>query len=226
MREYAIGSALDLAPSISSDDVRALAARGRLRRIAKGACLFNQDDRAEHGYVLIEGRVKVSLINSAGQRSVLRIHLPGSLIGLSALGSIPRRDATAVALEPVTVSELDRATLEQLLREEPALTLPIVRLLLDRLAEMHSRAGELSGNSVEQRLARALLALGQTDPIAREGRVPGIELTHEDLSNMINARRQTVTTTLSRFAQEGLIARCGRRIVILDPRGLRRLLDG
>jgi predicted transcriptional regulator len=52
-------------------------------------------------------------------------------------------------------------------------------------------------------------------------------LTHEELSHIINARRQTVTLTLSRFTEIGLVRQFKRRIVIVDPSGLARLVpDG
>ena len=49
-------------------------------------------------------------------------------------------------------------------------------------------------------------------------------LTHEELSHIVNARRQTVTLALGRFADAGLIRQVKRRILIADPDGLRRLL--
>jgi CRP-like cAMP-binding protein len=172
--------------------------------------------------LLVEGRVKVCLIGSSGQKTILRIHLPGSLIGLSALGALTVRDATATALEAVTTVELTRAEMQAVVLEDSALGLCVMRMLIDRLADLHSRLADLQASSVDQRLARVLLALGQRDPIGET--TPAISLTHEDLSNLVGARRPTVTSALNRFVHDGLIEKCGRNIVVKDAGRLTRLL--
>jgi CRP-like cAMP-binding protein len=222
MREYAIGTDQDLRSTLSAENMRKLAARGVERKFERGECLFHQGDRGEGVLLLLDGRVKVCLIGASGQKTILRIHLPGSLIGMSALGALQVRDATATALETVTTVELPLADMQAVLLEDSALGLRVMRMLLDRLADLHSRLADLQAASVDQRLARVLLALGQRDPIAAA--TPTISLTHEDLSNMVGARRPTVTSALNRFVHDGLIEKCGRNIVVRDPERLTRLL--
>ena len=222
MREYAIGTKQDLCSALTLDNMRLLASRGVERKFERGDCLFHQGDCAESVLLLVDGRVKVCLIGASGQKTILRIHLPGSLIGLSALAALPARDATATALETVTIVELTRAEMQAVLLEDSALGLRVMRMLVDRLADLHSRLADLQAASVDQRLARVLLAIGQRDPIGAAK--PTISLTHEDLSNMVGARRPTVTSALNRFVHDGLIEKCGRHIVVKDPMRLTRLL--
>jgi CRP-like cAMP-binding protein len=222
MREYALGTNQDLRSALTTYNMRLLASRGVERKFERGDCLFHQGDCGESVLLLVDGRVKVCLIGSSGQKTILRIHLPGSLIGLSALAALPTRDATATALETVTTVELTRAEMQAVLLEDSALGLRVMRMLLDRLADLHSRLADLQAASVDQRLARVLLALGQRDPIGEA--TPTISLTHEDLSNMVGARRPTVSSALSRFVHDGLIEKCGRNIVVKDAKRLTRLL--
>jgi CRP-like cAMP-binding protein len=222
MREYAIGMDQDLRSALTPENIRKLAARGIERKFERGDCLFHQGDCGESVFLLLDGRVKVCLIGCSGQKTILRIHLPGSLVGLSALVALPVRDATATALETVSIVELTRAEMQAVLLDDSALGLRVMRMLLDRLADLHSRLADLQAASVDQRLARVLLALGQRDPIAEAP--PAISLTHEELSNMVGARRPTVTSILNRFAHDGLIEKCGRNIVVKYPTRLTRLL--
>jgi CRP-like cAMP-binding protein len=222
MREYAIGTDQDLRSALTPENTRKLAGRGVERKFERGDCLFHQGDCGESVLLLLDGRVKVCLIGSSGQKTILRIHLPGSLIGLSALAALPVRDATATALEAVSIAELTRAEMQAVLLEDSALGLRVMRMLVDRLADLHSRLADLQAASVDQRLARVLLAIGQRDPIAETA--PTISFTHEELSNMVGARRPTVTSTLNRFAHDGLIEKCGRNIVVKDPGRLTRML--
>ncbi len=222
MREYPIGTNQDLRSTLTADNISLLVSRGMERKFERGDCLFHQGDCGESVLLLVEGRVKVCLIGSSGQKTILRIHLPGSLVGLSALGALTVRDASATALETVTAVELTRAEMQAVVLEDSALGLRVMGMLLDRLADLHSRLADLQAASVDQRLARVLLALGQRDPIGEAA--PAISLTHEDLSNMVGARRPTVTSALNRFVHDGLIEKCGRNIVVRDPKRLTGLL--
>lgn len=93
------------------------------------------------------------------------------------------------------------------------------------MSDFHMRVGEISAHRVEQRLARALLSLSRPDTeIGAQGKGGSILLTHEELAQMINSRRQTVTAALSRFVEAGLVSHENRHLVITDRLGLRCLL--
>ncbi len=223
MREYAVGTDQDLQSALPSESIRRLAARGIERQFRRGKCLFHQGDEGNSVFLLLSGRVKVWLTSTSGLKTILRIHLPGSLIGMSALGSNPFRDGTATPLEPVTVAELTNAEMQGALLDDSALALRVMRMLLDRLADLHSRVADLQATSVEQRLARVLLALSRNDPDAASD--AKIALTHEDLSSLVGARRPTVTSALTRFVDAGLIEKSGRTILVKDAERLTRLLS-
>jgi hypothetical protein len=130
MREYAIGTDQDLRSALTPENIRKLAARGIERKFERGDCLFHQGDCGGSVFLLLDGRVKVCLIGPSGQKTILRIHLPGSLVGLSALVALPVRDATATALETVTIVELTRAEMQAVLLDDSALGLRVMRMLL------------------------------------------------------------------------------------------------
>ena len=157
----------------------------------------------------------------------MRIHLPHNVLGLTALASNPARDGDAVAIEPVETAMVSREDLRKLMREEPRLAEHLLELLVNRMCDFHYRVGEMMAQSVEQRLARALLALSEPDPIAsEEGGRSDIGLTHEELANLLNTRRPTISAAINRFAEAGLIAKSGRRLQVTDPDGLGALYQG
>lgn len=228
MREYSFGMSADLRPTVPQNDLQRLIRAGERRVWAKNDRLYRQAETADHVHVLLSGIIKSCTVNSTGQETLLRIHLSGSVLGLTALATEPVRDATAVALEPSATAMVSRAKVLAILRADPQLTTFFVRLLVDRIREFQYRVSELSANSVEQRLAHVLLSLARREASAL---APGSELavflTHEELSHIINSRRQTVTLALRRLAEAGLIRQVKRRILITDPAGLVRMLpDG
>lgn len=204
-----------------------IAAAGTALRLAIHRTLYRQGEAARAVFVLRAGRVKASSVNAQGHETVLRVHLAGSLLGLTSIGRDARRDATAVAMEDCELRSIPRARMLDLMRADSALAIHIAQLLQERLSSFQFRVHEVLTNTVEQRVARALLAFGaaddgQTGMIARTR----LSLSHEELANIVAARRPTVTQTLRDFAVAGFVRLERRRIVVLDPVGLARLLPG
>lgn len=81
--------------------------------------------------------------------------------------------------------------------------------------------GTNKSQSVEQRLARVLLAICQREP---ESTTPdglaGVSLTHQDLAHLVNSRRQAVSAILGQFADAGYIAKKGRRLQLTNIKAL------
>jgi len=226
MREYALRLGIDLGSSLSEEEAKLLASVGTERFIDSDIVILRQDDPADCIHYLLSGTVKTFQTHACGQETVLRIHLPGSIIGLSCLTSRGHWDASSITLKPSRLLRLSKTSFLKLLEEHSSLGIKLLRLVVDRLSDLHFRIGELQTQTVEQRLAYALLSLSRGDPnkSASQKRV-GISLTHEELAQLINTRRQTVTSTLARFAESGFIARSSRSIDVISPAGLQRLFE-
>jgi CRP-like cAMP-binding protein len=226
MREYALRLGLDLGSSFSKSEAQLIASVGAERYVDCETIIHRQDDPANCLHYLISGKVKTFQTHACGQESVLRIHLPGSLIGLSSLTSRGRWDATSITLKPSRLIKLSKTSFIELLEKNSALSIKLVRVLVDRLSDLHFRVGELQTQTVEQRLAYALLSLSRVDPTNNKTteRVV-ISLTHEELAQLINTRRQTVTSALREFTDLGLITRSVRSIEVVSPSGLQRLFQ-
>ncbi len=224
MREYSIGIAQGLGPVLPPEQIKRLVEAGRKISFEKDEIIYRQGEPAANTYLLTSGRANTFLISSKGQESLLRIHLPGSVLGLTALATRHIRDASAVAVEASWVIEITRESFLALLRSDPLLGEHFIKLLLDRMSDFHYRVGELLSQTVEQRLSTALLALSQPDSSpGRQARTETVILTHEQLAHLINTRRPTVSAILSRFAGAGLISKSGRGILVTDREGLARL---
>lgn len=224
MREYSLNGQQSLDAVLAPRHARALDAAGHVRPFATGEAICRQGDEARDVYLLKRGSVKTVMLNSAGQEALLRIHLPGSLLGLIALTASNVRDVSLFALEPCEAVVIARAAMLDLLRGDGDFALHVIRLVLERTRDFHARVAELSTDRVEQRLARALLSLSRPDPEDDSAAAHAIALTHEELAQWINSRRQTVTAALSRLALAGIIARSEHRIVIADRARLMQLL--
>lgn len=221
MREHSLVAETNLSQSIPDHHAEKLAESGIQLGLPRGDAVYHQGDEADGIYLLRSGRIKASSVNAVGNETVLRIHIPGSIIGLTAIGHEPIRDATATALEDCRLIFIERPRILALMREDGELGVYIAQLLLDRLSSFHFRVHEVLTNTVEQRVARALL--GFSMPVG-DGSQPHLLLSQEELSQIVAARRPTVSQILGVFTESGLIRVERRKIILLDPSGLARFL--
>jgi CRP-like cAMP-binding protein len=90
-----------------------------------GGVLFREGDKASCCYIVVEGRVRVSL-ERGGKPKQLAMLGRGELIGQMALLDGSRRSATCAAAEPSLVLKLDRDELELLFRSGASFALKFI----------------------------------------------------------------------------------------------------
>lgn len=218
---------IDLEQDLSADYFSSLCALGHSIEAPSGNYLYCQGDRASHVYLLQSGLIKATQTDKNGLETLLKIHGPGSLIGLSALRPSAVRDANGVVLSDTVAVRFSRKAFFNLMRQDGELGILLVQVLLKRQQQLHARVTEVTGHRVTQRLARVLLQLGsELRRRVSHDRADDLPVTHEDLATLVLSRRQYVTAILRSFVSEGLITNKRRCIRIIDPAGLRAVADG
>lgn len=94
-------------------------------RLAPGGVLFREGDKATSCYVVVDGRVRVSL-ERGSKPTQLAVLGRGELIGQMALLDGQRRSATCTAIEQALVLRLDRDEFEMLFRSGSSFALKFV----------------------------------------------------------------------------------------------------
>jgi CRP/FNR family transcriptional regulator len=226
MSRLKISEGIDLEQDLDGDKMRALCAYGGKRVFGPGEHLYRQGEAAEHVFVLVDGTVKATSTHSRGFDTLLKIHGPGSLLGLSALRPNAVRDANGIAIGDINTVSFSASQFIRILEEDGALGLLLIRVLLKRQQQLHGRIRNILGNSVEQRLADVLLQLGAEAAInVGADAVVEISITHEDLASLVISRRQYITQILGDFSSRNLIEISRKRIRITDPKKLQQIAD-
>ena len=201
------------------------------RRFSRDTAVFRQDDAADALCILRAGLVKIVSLSETGTDQILHILRPGDVFGELVLLGDPR-PFTAVALTDAVVGALPRAGLLELLESSPAFSRGYLRLLSRRLHDVERAFSSLIHAWPHRRLAKELLHLAEDlgDETPKGTRV-SLRLTHEDLSNLIGASRETVTLLIHKFEELGLLRREGRELYLNRERlagylGLRQAGDG
>jgi CRP/FNR family transcriptional regulator len=189
----------------------------------KGQIIFQEDNRALGIYCLYSGNVKLFKYGPDGREQIVRIVLPGHLFGYRALVGSRLYCINAQALTDTAVCFFTAENFIQIARKIPEITHQIIISLSDLLEDTENQLTSLAKKSVRERLAETLLRLsgGQADPDQTSDRV--INLSREDLANMVGSATETVIRLLSEFREDKLIAISGRKIHLLDIAGLQKV---
>lgn len=214
-----------LLESTTLDAIRGLASRAAVRNYRKGTYLFHQHDEAPTLFFLWKGRVEISSTSITGHRQLHTTLEPPQFFGeLGILGDIPRT-ATAVAVEDTTVCVIRGDQFLDFLAEHPEATRALLRALARQVQAHEALVEDLLFLDLKGRVAKRLLGLvsPSLDELPEDGAVIPSVVTHADLASLSGGSRENVTRILSDFQRRGLVKRVGRRYVLVNVAGLRRL---
>jgi len=106
---------------LDEDELRVLATHVDIRRFAPRQRIFKAGDPADHTYVVMEGRVRLTAVDDDLQEVVVDEPAHGEFFGLASMLQQSGRMTTAMALEDEVVCvEIDRDDLLELVTRRPS----------------------------------------------------------------------------------------------------------
>lgn len=215
---------LALFADLPNDELKALAQLANVQNFDRHEVLFYTDDSAPVLYVLLEGRVKVSLYGLNGDETILNVLGPGDLLGELALFEPgASRSATAETVEPSAVLALQRTAFLGFLRAHPESAIRMLGTLATHVRRLSQLVDDAYHLGLEERLAKRLLDLAALHGTTHGNVVDiAVPLTQSELAGMLGATRESVNKLLRWYSSKGLIEVSRNQIRILQLDVLRR----
>jgi CRP-like cAMP-binding protein len=105
----------------------------------------------------------------------------------------------------------------------PGLAIRITKMIGFRRWKLENKLIDLLYGSVEQRLAKTIVNLLDDFAVPHlNGYLLKIKLTHQDFADLIASTRETVTSTISKMKNDGLLDAEGKYLIIPDLDRLRQ----
>jgi CRP/FNR family cyclic AMP-dependent transcriptional regulator len=206
-------------------DVADLAAKGSIRQYRRGTYLFHQGDDSDDVFFLWRGRIEVSSLSATGHRQLhTTVDRPQFFGELGVLGSL-YRTATAEALDDSLVWAVRGEVFVEFLSRHFEATRALLAALAAQIQASEAFVEDLLYLDLKGRVAKRMLQLvsPSLDDLPPDGTVLPSVVTHADLASLSGGSRENVTRILSDFQRRRLVARDGRRYVLTNVSGLRRL---
>jgi len=218
---------LQTVPLFSELSEEALATLSRLaarRRYPKDTVVFFENEEGDSLFMILEGRIKVTILGDDGREIILTMLGPGDLFGEMALLDYEPRSATAIAVEESELLSLQRADFQTVLGDNPEVSSALIKVLSARLRRANHQISTLALLDVYGRVARVILDMAREEGRRlKDGQIAFRRATHQEIANRIGTTRETVTRMLKDLERQGLIRVEGREIV-LQP-GFERAFD-
>src|ERR1700754_4227086 len=188
------------------DEMTRIAAYARSLRKARGEVIYMPGDRAEHVFILKQGRVKLSVLSESGKEIAIDIIQPGEIFGEFALVDEAPRSNMAQALDDILVWVFPKNDFTHLIASQPKLALSYIRLVGDRRRRMEKKLSDITSKAVSARVCELLHDISTSSAEVETGNTEYlVPLTHHDVASLIGAARQTTTTVLNDLERRGII---------------------
>jgi len=215
---------IPLLSNLSDEELAHVKADLRIRQYAKREIVLQKGASGDSLLFLLTGQLQVIDITEDGRAIGLRMLSPGDFFGEIAVINGSMRSASVLALTPVLVALLPRATALHLFSHSPSVANHMLRFLAAKVQRDSEFRALLSIHNTARRIYTFL-------DLLKEKKEDGLHVvenlpTHQDIANMINTSRETVTRTLLALSQQGIVEKGTHRLIIVRPDALQKLVQG
>jgi len=216
--------AIPMFADLSAEDLETFAEMVQFRSYPKGAFVVSQNESGSTMYLLVSGRVKVSLASPDGKELALNYLEAPAHFGEMSLVDAEPRSADVIAVTEIELFSLDAKDLSSAIQLNPRLALSLIATLSRRLRHTIARLEDMAFHDATHRVMRVILNVATASYETRG--VPVIQgLTHYDIATLAGTSRETASRIISMLAKEGVVATKGRKIVV-DLIKLRERIEG
>ncbi|HSD14183.1 MAG TPA: Crp/Fnr family transcriptional regulator [Flavobacterium sp.] len=210
--------------ALNKDEIMKLADCKTSFTVKKGDIIFEEGDSLDGIFCVKDGVCKLTKLSSNGKDQIVKLVTKGELLGQRSLISEEPANLGAVALEDMQVCFVPKNQVMEFFNENNKFSLNMMKNVCHDLKEADNVLVNLAQKSVKERLAITLLYLEDSFGVDKDGCLK-IQLSREEISSIIGTATESCIRLLSEFNKSGLIELNGKKIVLKDKKGLRKLAE-
>ena len=213
-------STIPLFNGLPEDQVVAIKKIAVEKKINKGEIIFSEGDEGKGFFVIAEGRVKVFKVSTEGKEQILHIFGPGQPFGEVPVFAGQKFPANAQAIDKTRVLFFGRDSIVNLISANPSLALNMLASMSKKLRQFAVQIENLSLKEMPARLASYLIILADEQ---NKDDVVTLKISKGQLASTLGTIPETLSRVLAKLSGQNLISVDGKRITLLDRRGLEDL---
>lgn len=188
----------------------------------KGKLIFYEEGIPTGVFLVKRGRAKIYKTGIYGKDQIFYIYKRGDLFGYHALLANEKYEDSCEALEDCEILFFSRKDIEHLLEKIQKLKLLFIQNMSHEFGVLVNTITILAQKPLRERLALYLLILNERY-FDEENQKAEINLSREDLANIIGTARESLGRLLKDFKEEKLIKINKRTIEIINFEKMKKL---
>ena len=201
--------------SLSKEDKKYFLGFTRNLIFKKGKLIFYEDGIPTGIFLIKTGKAKIYKTGVYGKDQIFYIYKRGDLFGYHALLANEKYEDSCEALEDCEILFINKKDFEHLLDRIKNLKLLFIQNMSHEFGILVNTITILAQKSLRERLALYLLILNERYYNTKAGKAE-INLSREDLANIIGTARESLGRLLKEFRDDKLITINKRTIEIID----------
>ena len=211
--------------ALKKEELKAISDSKETRTIKKGEPLFKEGEKLNGVFCVRNGVSKLSKISDNGKDQIVKIASKGEVMGQRSVIAEEATNLSAVALNDMEVCFIPKTNITARIEDNPAFTQAILKYMAQELKLADDVIVNMAQKTVNQRLAEALLYLDKTFGQDDEGYLALI-LSRSDIADVVGTATELCIRTLAKFKKDQLLDTKGKRIKLLDKKGLTQIKEG
>lgn len=178
----------------------------QVRHVVTGEFVYQQGHPPDFMAQVIDGEVKLCIYSTEGREIITASFRNGDCFGeLGLIDGLPRM-TSAVAVVPTKLRILRASAFEHFYQKYPELSRAINLFMSRHVRLLYEFSEEAKSLNLRQKLGRMLCRLAHSHGSPTEEGGIMLATSHEELSKLLGASRQSVSKELKAFEREGVIA--------------------
>ena len=206
----------------SIEPLKKLSEKRDVMHFKKKQIIYTEGSIPKVVYFVKKGKVKTYKTNEMGKELINGLYNEGDFFGYLSLLEDGKYTDTAETLEESEISTVLKEDFFALVYKSPEVSRKFISILSNNIIEREEQLVKLAYNSVRKRVAEALLTLYNKYKKSGEEKF-SMNMSREDLANLVGTATETVIRTLSDFKDEKLIEVSGGTIAVINPEKLGKM---
>jgi CRP/FNR family cyclic AMP-dependent transcriptional regulator len=200
--------------------------RCRLEQFVAGTPVYAVGDEPGGMFGIISGGLGLSVATAKRGAYTAHFAMPGSWFGEAAAFTRQPRRVGLIATRDTVLLHLPLQGIDEIVRRDPAAWRFFGLLTLDHLNLAMGGSDDLMIRNHVKRFVAVLLRVGNCRGVSpQDDHRIEIDINHEDLAYLANVARTTAGGILRKLEGDGHVTLAYRRICILSPSALKKMLQ-